>query len=44
MDFVWKLCEKDFKQSMYNKMSKCIKDLYDYELVENCCRCKNILL
>ena len=25
-------------------MSSCIKDLYDYDLVERCCRCKNILL
>ena len=25
-------------------MSNCIKDLYDYELVKKCCRCKNILL
>ena len=25
-------------------MSNCIKDLYDYDLVKKCCRCKNILL
>ena len=25
-------------------MSNCIKDLYDYNLVKQCCRCKNILL
>ena len=25
-------------------MSICIKDLYDYDLVKKCCRCKNILL
>ena len=25
-------------------MSACIKDLYDYELVKKCCKCKNILL
>ena len=25
-------------------MSNCIKDLYDYNLVKKCCRCKNILL
>ena len=25
-------------------MSACIKDLYDYELVLKCCKCKNILL
>ena len=25
-------------------MSTCIKDLFDYDLVEKCCRCKNILL
>ena len=25
-------------------MSNCIKDLFDYDLVEKCCRCKNILL
>ena len=25
-------------------MSSCIKELYDYNLVEKCCRCKNILL
>ena len=25
-------------------MSKCIKDLYDYDLVKKCCRCQNILL
>ena len=23
-------------------MSSCFKDLYDYELVEKCCRCKSI--
>ena len=25
-------------------MSNCIKDLYDYDLIKKCCRCKNILL
>ena len=25
-------------------MSNCIKDLFDYDLVKKCCRCKNILL
>ena len=25
-------------------MNTCIKDLYDYELVKKCCRCKNISL
>ena len=25
-------------------MSNCIKDLYDYELVEKCCRCEIISL
>ena len=25
-------------------MSNCIKDFYDYNLVKQCCRCKNILL
>ena len=25
-------------------MSSCIKELYDYDLVKKCCRCKNILL
>ena len=25
-------------------MCSCIKDLYDYELVTKCCRCKKILL
>ena len=25
-------------------MSNCIKDLYDYDLVKKCCRCKNNLL
>ena len=25
-------------------MSNCIKDLYDYDLVKKCCRCKNISL
>ena len=25
-------------------MSNCIKDLYDYDLVKKCCRCKHILL
>ena len=25
-------------------MSNCIKDLFDYDLVEKCCRCKNISL
>ena len=25
-------------------MSSCIKELYDYNLVRKCCRCKNILL
>ena len=25
-------------------MSICIKDLFDYDLVKKCCRCKNILL
>ena len=25
-------------------MSNCIKDLFDYNLVKKCCRCKNILL
>ena len=25
-------------------MSSCIKDVYDYNLVKKCCRCKNILL
>ena len=25
-------------------MSSCIKDLFDYELIKKCCRCKNILL
>ena len=25
-------------------MSNCIKDLYDYELVKKCCRCKSICL
>ena len=25
-------------------MSKCIKDLFDYDLVKKYCRCKNILL
>ena len=25
-------------------MSTCIKDLFDYELVKKCCRCKNISL
>ena len=26
------------------KMSNCITDLLDYDLVKKCCRCKNILL
>ena len=25
-------------------MSNCIKELFDYDLVKKCCRCKNILL
>ena len=25
-------------------MSNCIKDLYDYDLVKKCCRCKSICL
>ena len=25
-------------------MSNCIKDLYDYDLVKKCCRCKLIFL
>ena len=25
-------------------MSTCIKDLYDYELVKQCCRCENVWL
>ena len=25
-------------------MSNCIKDLYDYDLIKKCCRCKNVLL
>ena len=25
-------------------MSNCIKDLFDYDLVKRCCRCKNILV
>ena len=25
-------------------MSNCIKDLYNNELVKQCCRCKNVLL
>ena len=25
-------------------MSKCIQDLYDYDLVKKCCVCKNISL
>ena len=25
-------------------MSNCIKDLFDYDLVKKCCRCKIILL
>ena len=25
-------------------MSNCIEDLYDYNLVKKCCRCKNFLL
>ena len=25
-------------------MSNCIKDLFDYNLVKKCCRCKNILV
>ena len=24
-------------------MSNCIKDLYDYDLIKKCCRCKNNL-
>ena len=25
-------------------MSDCIKDLYDYDLIKKCCKCKNVLL
>ena len=25
-------------------MSNCIKDLYDYDFLKECCKCKNFLL
>ena len=25
-------------------MSNCVKNLYDYDVIKKCCRCKNVLL